>query len=400
MNEHFRYLIEDDGAEFFSEYGMEKTGSTVGELVGRATNGGMARAAKVPRAAEVLAPRFRRIEKMAEPAQLEAELGLLKIAGSRRGRFGMTKAAADLIAELESDPVASEGAKDAAFNVIFATALQHDIEQLKLAMPAHRANAIGAAMIRKVAGILSSLGKSTARFFGHDVAELAERGVARGAAKAVGHEGAELAEKGIARGAAKAVGHEGAEAAEKGIGKAVGRGAGAEAAASGIPSKMVEPETSGPILKSSPRASATHSSVETGNNMADAEDLKSTQRIDQGSMPSTRKSGPVSAPNSVAKDRISSIEGSAKQNTQAATEAATPKAESVPEAAPPATAEPAAASESATGAEPPKKGYMNSFNKFMRGEKLEPEERAHVFKMGLGAVAADRLLTHANEGNK
>jgi hypothetical protein len=39
-------------------------------------------------------------------------------------------------------------------------------------------------------------------------------------------------------------------------------------------------------------------------------------------------------------------------------------------------------------------GMMDSINKALKGEKLSPEERAHVIKAGLGAFAADRYILH------
>ena len=179
---HFDYLVQDSDARFFRGNGFEKTAATVGGLVSEATNGGIARAARAPRAAEVLAPRFRRVQKLASPGAMQAELELLKV--SHRGRFAMTKAAAELMAELEADEGATEHAKDAAFNVIFASAIHNDIERLKLAMPEAQAYAIGREML-KAAGVISELAEGAGKLLGRTGTREAEEGIARSGAKAL-----------------------------------------------------------------------------------------------------------------------------------------------------------------------------------------------------------------------
>lgn len=327
---HFDYLVKDNDAGFFGG-GMDKTAATVGGLVSQATNGGIARAARAPRAAEVLAPRFRRVQKLASPAAMQTELELLKVA--HRGRFAMTKAAAELMAELESDDQASEAAKDAAFNVIFASAIHNDIQRLKLAMPEAQAFAIGREML-KAAGVIGEL--------------------AEGAGKLLGRTGAREAEEGIARTGAKAL--------ARGVGKAEG------AAPKVLAAKPPVALPKSP-MSATPRAEAIGKAVDKGERLTEGTSV--TKKIDMNTVPKNNiprhDLGPGRAATKV-------LEHNAGQGGAAAS----------------------AAAHAGEGAE--QGGYMNSLNKFMRGEQLEPHERAHVFKLGLGALGADRLLTHMNEG--
>jgi hypothetical protein len=384
MNRHFAYLVTDADNQFFGglakeaidrELSLEKRAATVGQMVAGAGRESLKAATKIPRAA-VRKPLLRATQKLA--ADINSELELLKIAGSRLGHFGMTKAAADLLLQLESDPGNPQDELDVVADILVGSALDNDLADARTLLVkegglSEQEFVDWSAHMLKTSGIGELLGKiiGKARGFipGAAKAEGAVAGLARGAkTEAAGLAGL----KGVARAPATAVragqvanlashASKALTGAERAMPTLAGRGG---QTIVGTPSKVV------------PAGKSPGAAVSAMGHPTITPPPRSTSWL------------PPPPPSKVVATTAGAEEaGAAARAGEKATNAAKAEGKEL------ATDHPETSHEEPKG----KGGVVNSMNKLFRGEKLTPEERTRLGWTGVGAFAADRYLLHGGK---
>ena len=395
MSNHFAYLLSDADQDFFGgvakdsvdhDIELEKRAASVGQLVATMGKPTLKAATKLPRAA-VKRPVVRQAMKMA------AELELLKIAGSRLGDFGMTKAAVDMLVSGADEVTDEQFAKLA--DVILGAAVENDIgvlrdELVKEGGLTEDQFQEWAIEMLKTAGVFSTIGKAFSAE--GPLATLGRLG--RGARSQAGALGAGL--KGVAQAPLSPVrtfsaGRQASLAASKGAELAKTR-----AAIPALGARAAEMPLGGPRAALAGR-------IERLQRI----EPKLTSQVAQHENVAKRLSGHVEghpaatpvpppapkAPAPEAKAPAKPDVGApvAKGGDEAGAAARKGEAEVAKNKEPLYTEKDVEESSKETGK---KSGMMDSINKLFKGETLSPEERAHVIKAGLGAYAIDRYALH------
>lgn len=398
---HFDYLVADRDAEFFGGMRKEAAGAgSIGELV-RAGQRSARGAAKLS-AGRVLAPKFRRITKLSSAP--EAEIALLKMAAPSFGTFGMTKAAAEYMLELELDQENTPEELDDAFNKLAGESLKHDLEQVRVnqGMGADEFKSFASAILKE-AGIASKgLKLLTGGAASRAVPKIPSvaSAAAGGAAKAAPHV---PSTSGVAPGAATWGDKSRLAGGLRNVGAA------GKARAAGAWAAMRNPLQAPTAYRAAKMQSlAQHGEREAVRRARGAEGLRSdaTGRVGDPGTQAAFESRARKLDDSASKIKSQSEAHSAEfkrmtdptvRTERAATESQQALDKARQAASPPSSVTTKSPSEPTgtlrkskggkrvdVGDDTKDPGMMDSVNKFFRGEKLSPAERAQAIKAGIG----------------
>jgi len=388
--DHFAYLIEDQDREFFTgmrkhaiDRSLTKEASTLGEMV-----------SSIPRAAAILKPKLSKLKKIAE--NIDTEIDVLRLRSAGEGDFSITKAAAEILLELELDPANSAEELDDVFSKLAGSALAADLRNVQAEFVelglSQRDFGVWAHNFLKEAGILSGIGTRMVESGGARALRGAGSAI-KGVAKGVGEAAMNPLDAGRVFRAAR-VGEQAAHGTAE-LGRLRGTVTSARKAMEGLPLGGARAAQAARMERAIGSAQkvvpARRAAMGEAAGLGTAHITPSKAGVPFPASPAVRASKPTpasaAAPASTAMTTPAAPATAPAPHLTPATAADNPAAKVVAES------EKSIAKKRKKGAG----GMMDSVNKFLRGEKLAPEERAHVIKAGLGAYALDRYVLHPSD---